>query len=146
MKQTITYLKHKIIIIKTPTNSVEQYDQRNNIEKTEIPDNNRFKHHELSVIVVIKTADIKISHNNIEDCHHIGKSNGNNSKSTIERLVNQKYCKQILYNKKKFKNLHGSRIGVPNAKIFVNKNLTNSNQQLAFNCRKLKIAKLISKT
>ena len=32
------------------------------------------------------------------------------------------------------------------AKIFVNKNLTNSNQQLAFNCRKLRRAKLISKT
>ena len=33
-----------------------------------------------------------------------------------------------------------------NTKIFVNKNLTNYNHQLAFNCRKLKREKLISKT
>ena len=33
-----------------------------------------------------------------------------------------------------------------NTKIFVNKNLTNYNQQLAFNCRKLKREKIISKT
>ena len=33
-----------------------------------------------------------------------------------------------------------------NTKIFVNENLTNSNHQLVFNCRKLKREKLISKT
>ena len=35
---------------------------------------------------------------------------------------------------------------MPNAKIFVNENLTNSNHQLTFNCRKLKTEKLIWKT
>ena len=35
---------------------------------------------------------------------------------------------------------------MPNTKVFVNENLTNSNQQLAFNCRKLKREKLILKT
>ena len=62
------------------------------------------------------------------------------------RLVNQKYCEQILYNKRKFKNFDGSGIGMPNTKIFVNENLTNSNHQLAFNCCKLKREKLVSKT
>ena len=35
---------------------------------------------------------------------------------------------------------------MPNTKIFVNENLTNSNHQLAFNCRTLKKEKLIQKT
>ena len=62
------------------------------------------------------------------------------------RLVNRKYYKQVQYNRKKFKNVNGSGIGMPNTKIFVNENLTNSNHHLAFNCRKLKREKLISKT
>ena len=114
-------------------------------EITGILDNIQDKHLELSVIVVNKAAGLQISHNNTEDCHHIRKPEGNNSKRTIITLMNQKYSKQILYNRKKFKNFDGSRIFVPNAKIFTNKNLTNSNQQLAFNCRKLKRAKVISK-
>ena len=39
-----------------------------------------------------------------------------------------------------------SGIGTLNTEIFVNENLTTYNQQLAFNCRKLKREKLISKT
>ena len=35
---------------------------------------------------------------------------------------------------------------MPNIKIFVDENLTNSKHQLAFNCRKLKREKLILKT
>ena len=64
---------------------------------------------------------------------------------TIIWLLNQKYCKLILYKRKKFKTSDGLRIDVPTAKIFENKNLTNSNQQLAFTCRKLKRAKFIPK-
>ena len=124
---------------------MEQYNRRNNVEITGIPDNIEDKNLEHSVIEVFKAADIQISHNDIEDCHRIGKSKGN-SKKTIVRLVNQKYGKQIPYNRRKFKNFDGSGIGMPNTKIFVNENLTNSNHQLAFNCRKLKREKLISKT
>ena len=62
------------------------------------------------------------------------------------RFANLKYCKQILYNWKKFKNFHGSGIGMLNTKTFVNENLTNFVHQLAFNCRKLKEEKLILTT
>ena len=50
-------------------------------------------------------------------------------------LVNGSYCKQILCNRKKFKNFDESGIGMPN------ENLTNSNNRLAFNFRKLKKSK-----
>ena len=145
MKETIANLQHKVVILETATNSLEQYNRRNNIEITGIPDNIEDKNLEHSIIEVFKAADIQMSHNDIEDCHRIGKSKGN-SKKTIVRLMNRKYWKQILYNRRKFKNFDGSGIGMPNTKIFVNENLTNSNHQLAFNCRKLKREKLISKT
>ena len=86
-----------------------------------------------------------MSHNDIENCHPIENSYGN-SKKTIVRLVNRKYCKKILYNRRKLKNFDGSRIGMPNTRISVNENITNSNHQLAFNCRKPKREKLTSKT
>ena len=73
--------------------SVEQYDRRNNIEITGILDNIEDNNLEHSVIEVFKAADIQISHNDIEDCHRIGKSKGY-SKKTIVRLVNRKYCNQ----------------------------------------------------
>ena len=145
LKETIANLQHKVIVLETAANSVEQYDRRNNIEITGIPDDIEDKNLEHSVIEIFKAADIQISHNDVEDCHRIGKPKGN-SKKIIVRLVNRKYCKQILYNRRKFKNFDGSKIGMSNTKIFVNENLTNYNHQLAFNCRKLKREKLISKT
>ena len=134
-----------VVILETATNPAEQYDRRKNTEITGIPDDIEDKNLEHSVIEIFKAADIQISHNDVEDCHRIGKPKGN-SKKTIVRLVNRKYCKQILYNRRKFKNFDGSKIGMSNTKIFVNENLTNYNHQLAFNCRKLKREKLISKT
>ena len=144
LKETIANLQHKVMILETAKNSVEQYDRRNNIEITGISDNIKDKNLEHSVNEVFKAADIQNFHNDIEDCHHIGKSIGS-SKKTSMRLVNQKYCKQILYNRRKFKSFDGSGIGMPNTKKFVNENLTNSSHQLAFNCNKLKREKLISK-
>ena len=73
LKETIANLQHKVIILETATNSVEQYDRRNNIEITVIPDNIEDKNLEHSVIEVFKAGDIQISHNDIEDCHRIGK-------------------------------------------------------------------------
>ena len=73
LKKTIANLQHKVIILETATNSVEQYDRRNNIEITGIPDNIEDKNLEHSVIEVFKAGDIQISHNDIEDCHRIGK-------------------------------------------------------------------------
>ena len=137
LKETIANLKHEVVILEAARNSVEQYDWRNNIEITGIPDIIRDENLEHSLFEVFKAAGIQISHNYIEECHHIGKSKVN-SKKTIMTLVNWKYCKQILYNRKKLKNFNGSRIGMPNTKILENKNITNSNHQLAFSCHKLR--------
>ena len=54
LKETIANLQHKVIIVETATNSVEQYDRRNNIEVTGIPDNIEGKNLDHSVIEVFK--------------------------------------------------------------------------------------------
>ena len=66
-------------------NSVEQYDRGKYIEITGIPDNVVDKNLEHSFIEVYEAANTQISHNDIEDCHRIGKFKVN-SKKTIVRL------------------------------------------------------------
>ena len=66
-------------------NSVEQYDRGKYIEITGIPDNVVDKNLEHSFIEVYEAANTQISHNDIEDCHCIGKFKVN-SKKTIVRL------------------------------------------------------------
>ena len=85
MKETIANLQRKVIILETETNSVEQYDRKNNIEITRISDNIGDKNYEHSIIEVFKAADIPISHKDIEDCHRIGKSKGNSEKDHHEK-------------------------------------------------------------
>ena len=58
LKETIANLQHKVIILETATNSVEQYDRRNNIEITGIFDDIEDKNLEHSVIETFKAADI----------------------------------------------------------------------------------------
>ena len=63
LKETIANLQHKVIIVETATNSVEQYDRRNNIEVTGIADNIKGKNLDHSVIEVFKK--LPTFHNNI---------------------------------------------------------------------------------
>lgn len=50
LKQTMANFKHKIIILEIPMNSMEQYNRRNNIEITGIPDNIRDKNHHFPLL------------------------------------------------------------------------------------------------
>ena len=51
LKETIANLQYKVIILETATNSVEEYDRRNNIEIIGIPDNMEDKNFERSVLL-----------------------------------------------------------------------------------------------
>ena len=51
LKETIANLQYKVIILETATNSVEQYDRRNDIEIIGIPDNMEDKNLEHSVLL-----------------------------------------------------------------------------------------------
>ena len=70
LKETIANLQHKVMILETAKNSVEQYDRRNNIEITGISDNIKDKNLEHSVNEVFKAADIRyrrlLSHSKVQ--------------------------------------------------------------------------------
>ena len=70
LKVTIANLQHKVIILETAMKSVEQYNWTNYIEITGIPNNIVDKNLEHSVIEVFKSANIQISHKDIEDYNH----------------------------------------------------------------------------
>ena len=84
---------------------------------------------------------MKVESLHIEDCHRIGKPDKADSKETIIRFANRKYGKKALLSRKQ-------KLGKcvkfnPNTKIFVNENLTMMNENIAYNCRKLKRGGLI---
>ena len=62
------------------------------------------------------------------------------SKKTIVRFVNRKYCKKALINRKKLANINSEMKYnfSKNNKIFINENLTRTNESIAFCSRKLK--------
>ena len=92
---------------------------------------------ERSVIKIIKSIDSEVDDHDIEAWHRIGKSKGN-SKKTIVRFCNRKCSKRVLYNKKKIVPVITSTADLGNStKVFISKNLTDYNNKLAFQCRKL---------
>ena len=58
LKETFANLQHRAIIFETATNSVEQYDRRNHIEITRIPDNIEDKNLEQFTTEVFEAANI----------------------------------------------------------------------------------------
>ena len=68
-----------------------------------------------------------------------------NQKKTIVRLVNRRYCKKALLNRKKLSNLDNTKYNFSNStKIFINENLTRMNESLAYEGRNLKRKGVIS--
>ena len=82
---------------------------------------------------------------NFEDFHRVGKSK-NNSKNVITRFVDRKVVKNSLYKRKQLRTIDKTSIGLHNAMIFLNENLTPKNNKIAYHCRKLKRDGTILKT
>ena len=93
----------------------------------------------------MKDVDVHINNNDLEACHRIGKSDTRTgSKKTIVRLVNQKYCKKALLNRKNIHINSKTKYNFScNNKIFINENLTKANKSIAFCGRKRTRANLI---
>ena len=124
---------------------LEQYGRRNNIEITGIPDTAQNNEVENKVIEIFDAVGVEANSADFEDCHRVGKPK-NNSKKVIARFVNQKVVKNALYKRKQLKTIAKSSIGLQNATIFLNENLTPENNKIAYHCRKLKGDGTISKT
>ena len=101
---------------------------------------------EEKVIQVLSEIQVNVSSSDIEACHCIGKSK-NSSIKTIVRFINRKYAKKALINRKGLININKSSLILPSSdNIFINENLTQMNNKIAFHCRKLKRNGQIHKT
>ena len=146
LNDEVSQLKEKIISIESKSNSVEQYDRRNNMEINGIPNSISDDNLESTVINVLsKATNVHVTADDIEACHRIGKSK-ENSKKTIVRFINRKHFKCALVNRKKLKSFNSESIGLPNVKLYFNENLTEYNNTLVFYGCKLKRAGLINST
>ena len=95
---------------------------------------------------IMKAIDIEVDDREIGGYHRTGKSK-RNSKRTIVCFCNRKFSKRALYNKKKLASVNTSAVGLGNiTKLFISENLADSNNKLAFKCRKLERACLIHNT
>ena len=139
MQQKCNKLEAKIVKLETKQNSLAQYERRNNIVISGIPNSID------DSISMVSNINVNIEENDIKLCHRFGKPDATSkSKKTIVRFVNRKNCNKIFENKKKLAKLnnekHNFREGT---KIFVRESLTRMNEFIAFNCRKLKRKELI---
>ena len=91
------------------------------------------------VVEVLNEIQVDVSRSDIEACHRIGRSK-NSSKKTIVRFINRKYAKKAFLNRK----ILGKNVTYNN--IFINENITKTNNLIAYNCRKLKRNGMIDKS
>lgn len=144
LRNKVSYLSKRVISLETSHNMLEQYGRRNNIEITGIPDTVKNDELENKVIEIFDAIGVEARSVDFEDCHRVGKSH-NNSKKTIARFVNRKIVKNALYKRKQLKTVDKSSIGLENAKIFINENLTPDNSKIAYHCRQLKRDGVVTK-
>ena len=76
-----------------------QYDRRNNVVFSGIPENVPDNNLESTVISALSDIDVQVEPRDIEACHRIGKPTSKTQK-TIVRFVNRKNCQKDLANKK----------------------------------------------
>ena len=84
-------------------NHLEQYERRNNLETTGIPDDVSDENLEEKAIQVLSEIQVNVSSSDIEACHRIGKSK-NSSKKTIVQFINRKHPKKSTNQQKRSNN------------------------------------------
>ena len=94
-------LERKVDVLQSSIDDLEQYDRRNNIILSGIPDSVSDDNLEETVTAILSDIDVQVTTNYVEACHRIGQSDKNKSKKTIICFVNRKHCRKIVENNKK---------------------------------------------
>ena len=143
LREQCSKLEQRLVAFESSTDNLEQYGSINNIVISGIQDIN---HLEESVTEILSDIDVKVTSNDIEACHRIGKKNNRiNRIKTIIRFVNKKHAKKALFNKKKLSQNHKNySFNTNNNPLFISENLTRMNESLAYQGRKLKRNNLVN--
>ena len=105
LQQKVQHFEKKLSDIEIAKNKLEQYTRRNNIEIQGIPSS---VYDNLLVVNIISQLNITISKSDIKDCPRLGEAN---SKTTIIRFLNRKFCNDALEKKKKLMYLNKTELG-----------------------------------
>ena len=145
LREWCSKLEQRLVAFESSTNDLEQYCRRNNVISS-IPDSADINHLEESVTEILSDIDVKVTSNDIEACHRIGKKNNRiNSTKTIIQFVNRKHAKKALFNKKKLSQNHKNySFNTNNNPLFISENLTRMNESLVYQRRKLKCNNLVN--
>ena len=123
---------------------MEYYGRRNNLEIKGIPTSISDELEKTAAI--LNSLNVNLDSSDVEVCQRIGRSKDGKPKKTIIRIVNRKFCKKALLNKKKLSSAAiNDNVTQLKNKVFISENLTNYNNKIAFYCRRLKKTSLVEK-
>ena len=102
----------------------EQYNRRNCVEFSSIPDTINEENLEDTIIEACKDINIDVSETNIEVCHRlpVRRNPTNASKRVIVKFVNQKHAESIMSKKFTLSSMDFYRLNINN-KVYVNPSL-----------------------
>ena len=122
--------------------SNSQYHRRETLEINPVPSAIQDNVLEETVCQALSLTGINVSPDELHSCHRLNKKD-----RVIVKFKCRKHSQNVLYNRKNLQNkrLESTQLKF-SSKLFVNESLSHENQQLAFNCRKLKSARKIYST
>ena len=141
LNKTIVNNESRLEKLEREQNLHFQYQRRDTVEITGIPQNVHQDNLEDEVIAIFDAMEVKVNGNQlskiqIHACHRIGKKN-----VVIVKVVNRKFATKALYSGSKLKdvNMYG------NSKIYVNNSFCREFQFFNFLIRKASKAKIINR-
>ena len=121
-----------------------QYNRRNNIEISGIPNNVKDEELEGKVLTILNKIEVNVKEEDIEACHRLPLTRSNNVKRTVIKFINRKKSENCIKSKKKLSDLNMGDVGFPDGTtLYLSENLNPFFQKLTWQCRKLKRQKII---
>ena len=116
-------LERRVDVLQSSIDDLEQYDWRNNLILSGIPDSVSDDDLGKTVAAILSDIHVQLTVNDVEAFNRIGQSDKNKSKKTIIRFVDKKPCRKILENKKELASSDFSKYKfLVSTKTFANEN------------------------
>ena len=125
-------LEEKVVHLEKNSNALDQYRRKNNLVLSSIPENVSDNQLESTVTPTLSDIGVRVNSNDNVECHRFGKQE-TKSKKTIIRLVNRKFCRKALRNRKNVADLDNPKCQLRRStKIFNNENFASMNESTAY--------------
>ena len=102
LKERVSCLEDKVVQLEIKNNSLEQYRRRNSLKTERIPTSISGDELEKTALGILNSINVDLNSFDMEACYRIGRSKNGKPKKAIIHIVNCKFCKKALINRKKF--------------------------------------------